>query len=82
MKTLTKEQQSLIVAVLCQKLMKAYRLLAQDEYSSDNKLTEMGRTDVKRFASELRDILLELGMPLEVIDLIRSPNNLPLSAEV
>ena len=82
MKTLSKEQQSLIVAVLCQKLMKAYRLLAQDEYSSDNKLTEMGRTDVKRFASELRDILLELGMPLEVIALIRSPNSLPLSAEV
>ena len=82
MKTLSKEQQSLIVAVLCQKLMKAYRLLAQDEYSSDNKLTEMGLTDVKRFASELRDILLELGMPLEVIALIRSPNSLPLSAEV
>ena len=62
--------------------MKAYRLLTLDEYGSGNKLTEMGRTDVKRFASELREILLELGMPREVIDLIQAPNNLPLSVEV
>jgi len=82
MKTLTKDQQSLIVAVLCQRLMKAYRLLAVNEHSSGNTLTEMGRRDIEGFASELRDILLELGMPLEVIELIRSPNNLSLGVEV
>ena len=67
MKTLTKEHQTIIVAVLCQKLMTAYRLLSKPEDASGNNLTWTGRNDLERFASELCHVLLALEMPIEEI---------------
>ena len=67
MKTLTNEQQTIIVAVLCQKLMTAYRLLSKPEEAKGNNLTLTGRNDLKRFASELCHVLLALEMPIEEI---------------
>jgi hypothetical protein len=67
MTTLNNQQQTLIVAVLCQKLMTAYRLLSKPEDASGNQLTLTGRNDLKRFASELCQVLLALEMPIEEI---------------
>jgi hypothetical protein len=70
MNALTKEQQSLIVAVLCQNLIKAYRLLSRPEDAGGNRLTPTGRNDLSRFASELYQVLLALEMPSEDIERI------------
>jgi hypothetical protein len=70
MNTLTKEQQSLVVAVLCQNLIKAYRLLSNPEGASGNRLTPTGRNDLNRFASELYHVLLALEMPGEDLEQI------------
>lgn len=70
MNTLTKENQSLIVAVLYQNLIKVYRLLSKPEDPRGNTLTPTGRNDLKLFASELCRVLLALEIPLEDIERI------------
>jgi hypothetical protein len=70
MNTLTKKQQTLVVAVLCQNLIKAYRLLSKPEDASGNRLTPTGRNDLNCFASELYQALLALEMPGEDLEQI------------
>jgi hypothetical protein len=65
--TISKEQKNLIVAVLCQKLVTAYRLLSKPATEAGNKLTRTGRDDLELFASELCQVLLALEMPVEEI---------------
>jgi hypothetical protein len=68
MNALTKENKSLIVAVLYQNLIKVYRLLSKPEDPRGNTLTPTGRNDLKLFASELCRVLLALEIPLEDIE--------------
>ena len=67
MNTLSKENKSLIVAVLYQKLINVYRLLSKPEDPGGNALTPTGRNDLTLFASELCQVLLALEMPIEDI---------------
>jgi hypothetical protein len=68
MNTLSKENKSLIIAVLYQNLIKVYRLLSKPEDSGGNTLTPTGRNDLKLFASELSQVLLALEIPIEDIE--------------
>jgi hypothetical protein len=75
MNILSKEQNSLVVAVLSQKLAKAYCLLSPDKDAAYRKLTQTGRSNVERFANELCEILILLGMPTEELNSIRATQN-------
>jgi hypothetical protein len=65
---LSKDQQSFVQGILAKELIKAHQILKQDHGPSGSPLGRKGRSDMKRYIDELRDVLLSFDMSTPQLD--------------